>query len=73
MAASHRPDAEAYFKEKARRLREKPTIYRKAYMWPYINQGDLSEGKLFLLFVNLRGCNSPEVFARSDFETMHCA
>ena len=50
---------------------ERGTRFRDAYLRPYINVEDLSEGKTLLLFLNTRARNPPSVFARADFNALH--
>jgi hypothetical protein len=40
-------------------------------MWPYINREDLSSKSLLMLFMTSRAHNSPEQFARADFDATH--
>ena len=66
----HRPDFEAFRTEPPAQL-ERGTRFRDAYLRPYINVEDLSEGKTLLLFLNTRARNPPSVFARADFNALH--
>ena len=70
MPTSHRPDFEAFRKE-SKEQRERATNYRDNFMWPYINQEDLSQTRLMPLFINARGRNPPQAFAASDNDAMH--
>jgi hypothetical protein len=67
MPLTHHPDFEAFTKEK----HGTPTRFRGAYMWPYINQGDLLKPRLLLLFLNVRERNPPSAFASADFNATH--
>lgn len=70
--ATHRPDFDAFRKEpQAQARNEKKTKYRDRYIWPYINQEDLLKPKFMLLFLNVRGHQSPCEFAAADWEAMH--
>ena len=70
MAVSHRPDFEAFRKEtETQRLRG--TRYRDAFLWPHVNQEDLSNPRTLLLLLNSRGRHHPSDFAATDGEAMH--
>lgn len=62
MSATHRPDYGAFFKEGGKRS----TKHRDAYLWPYMNLEDLIKGNAFLLLLNSRGRNQPNIFVHSD-------
>ncbi|EMD00144.1 hypothetical protein BAUCODRAFT_145454 [Baudoinia panamericana UAMH 10762] len=68
--SSHRPDFAAFRKvlKKAPRSRTMPS---QAYLWPYINLEDLQQDVLFLIFLNSRGRNLPELFIDSDIDAAH--
>ncbi len=71
MPKPHRPDFWAYREEdKDRDCDSFKTRFRDYYLWPYINQDDLS-GRALLLFLNARGRNHPSHFAHADFEAAH--
>ncbi|KAF4979917.1 hypothetical protein FZEAL_3972 [Fusarium zealandicum] len=70
MPASHRPDFEAFRKE-SKEQRERGTRYKDHFMWPYINQEDLSQPKLLPLLLNSRGRHPPPAFAAADNSAMH--
>ncbi|EXL65227.1 hypothetical protein FOPG_18539 [Fusarium oxysporum f. sp. conglutinans race 2 54008] len=70
MPASHRPDFEA-FRRESKEERERGSKYKDHYMWPYINQEDLSHPKLMLLLLNARGRRPPPAFAAADNDAMH--
>lgn len=70
MPASHRPDFEAFRKESPEQ-RKSGTKHRGAYMWPYINQEDLSQTKPLPLLLNARGRTPPAAFVGVDYEAMH--
>ncbi|KAK0702821.1 hypothetical protein B0H67DRAFT_595155 [Lasiosphaeris hirsuta] len=65
MSPVHRPDFEAYRKEKEEQ-RSQGTKYRESFMWPYINQEDLSKPKNFLLLLHARARHHPSHFAAAD-------
>ncbi|KAG0199117.1 hypothetical protein BGX28_007544 [Mortierella sp. GBA30] len=69
MSVSHRPDMDAFFREKSRTN----TAFREAYLWPHINQEDLLKPKLFLIFLNVRGRNFPSAFSAADHESFRFA
>jgi hypothetical protein len=77
MPTSHRPEFDAFRKEsgvlRAKGLVElkKTTKFKSRFMWPYINQEDLSQPKLMLLLVNARGRCTPPLFAAVDNDAMH--
>ncbi|RAK97333.1 uncharacterized protein BO80DRAFT_428331 [Aspergillus ibericus CBS 121593] len=70
MAATHRPDFDAFRKE-SEFEREKGTRYRDCFMWPYINQEDLLTTKTLPLLLNARGHHPPSHFAADDIDAMH--
>lgn len=70
MPASHRPDFEAYRKE-PKEQRERGTRYRDHFMWPDINQEDLSQPKIMPLLLNTRGRHPPPTFAAADNDAVH--
>ncbi|EQL04262.1 hypothetical protein OCS_00012 [Ophiocordyceps sinensis CO18] len=70
MAKMHRPDFEAFRKE-SNRSKHLPTASREPFMWPYINQEDLSTPKALLLLLHARGLHHPSQFAAADGEAMH--
>lgn len=70
MPASHRPDFEAFRKE-SNAQRGSSTQFKDNFMWPYINQEDLSQTKLMPLFLNARGRHPPPAFAAADNDAMH--
>ncbi|KAM0487345.1 hypothetical protein ACHAP7_001857 [Fusarium lateritium] len=70
MPTSHRPDFEA-FRSESQQEREKGTKFKGHFMWPYINQEDLSQSKLMLLLINARGRRPPPAFAAADNDAMH--
>ena len=65
MAESHRPDIQAW-----RNLPNgsKTVPDRSPYLWPYMNQEDMSRTEPLLLMLNARGRHSPDEFAWADFE-----
>ncbi|EEU34289.1 uncharacterized protein NECHADRAFT_50192 [Fusarium vanettenii 77-13-4] len=70
MPASHRPDFEALRKE-SKEQRERCTKYRDHYMWPNINQEDLTQPKVMPLLLNSRGRYPPPTFASADNASVH--
>ncbi|ATY61278.1 hypothetical protein A9K55_005689 [Cordyceps militaris] len=70
MPASHRPDFEALRKE-SKEQREGGTRYKDYFMWPHINQEDLSQSKAMPLLLNSRGRHPPPTFAATDNESVH--
>ncbi|KAJ4327131.1 hypothetical protein N0V84_002393 [Fusarium piperis] len=70
MPASHRPDFEAFRKE-PKEQRERGTRYRGYFMWPDINQEDLSQPKMMPLLLNSRGRHPPPTFAAADNAAVH--
>ncbi|KAF9354127.1 hypothetical protein BGX34_011193 [Mortierella sp. NVP85] len=69
MSTSHRPDMEAFFREKSR----SDTAFREVYLWPHVNQEDLLKRKLFLIFLNARARNSPSAFSAADHQSFRFA
>ncbi|KAK4110152.1 hypothetical protein N656DRAFT_838666 [Canariomyces notabilis] len=70
MSAVHRPDFEAFRKE-TKEQRVRGTKYREAFVWPYINQEDLSKPKSLLLLLNARARHHPSHFAATDSTANH--
>ncbi|KAI1264069.1 hypothetical protein F5Y18DRAFT_392433 [Xylariaceae sp. FL1019] len=70
MALTHRPDFAAFRKD-ARNLNDAAIQHRSSFIWPTINQEDLSDPKTLPLLLNARGRNPPHCFAASDCEQMH--
>ena len=68
MAPNHRPDFEAF--RRASERGDKASLsgpqYRDFFLWPYINQEDLSGPKSLPLLLNARGRNVPSAFAAAD-------
>ncbi|KAL6405844.1 hypothetical protein AUP68_10983 [Ilyonectria robusta] len=69
MPASHRPDFAA-FRQKGRQWQSQSNNNTGCYMWPYINQEDLSRTQPLLLLLNARGREVPSSFAAADLEAM---
>jgi hypothetical protein len=67
MPSMHRPDFDAFRKE-TERERDAGTRYKQNFMWPYINQEDLSKPKNLLWLINSRGRHHPSLFAAADIE-----
>lgn len=44
---------------------------RDAYLWPHINQEDLSKPRILPLLLNARGHHGPSVFALADIGSAH--
>lgn len=70
MAATHRPDFAAA-RNSDPMQQAHATKYREAFIWPYINQEDLTKPDSLLLFLTARARNHPESFAAGDDEAMH--
>ncbi|KAI1405313.1 hypothetical protein F4819DRAFT_10347 [Hypoxylon fuscum] len=70
MAAVHRPDFNA-FRKKNGQLSELQTRYREHFMWPHINQEDLSRPKTLPLLLNARARHPPPEFSGADNAAMH--
>ncbi|KAK5942298.1 hypothetical protein PMZ80_004861 [Knufia obscura] len=69
MSISHRPGFAAMQREhNAQRLGSQ---HRDAFLFPYINQEDLSKTKTLPLFLHARGRHQPCEFSMSDFEAIH--
>ncbi|KAH6886939.1 hypothetical protein B0T10DRAFT_563169 [Thelonectria olida] len=58
MPTSHRPDFKA-FREESKEQLKRGTEYKDHFLWPYVNQEDLSQTKLMPLLLNARGRHSP--------------
>ncbi|OBS25860.1 hypothetical protein FPOA_06394 [Fusarium poae] len=72
MPEQHRPDWKAFeLEHQATRSSRDGSKYKDWFMWPDINQEDLSQTKLMFLLLNSRGRNLPSVFAAADWEAMH--
>ncbi|KAM0246503.1 hypothetical protein ACHAQJ_010185 [Trichoderma viride] len=69
MPPNHRPDYEA-FRKAGSRSQFRAKSGKDAFMWPYINQEDLSQTHPLLLLLNARGRNIPSHFAAADSEAM---
>lgn len=65
MAPNHRPDFEA-FRRETEEERMAGTKYRDWWMWPYINQEDLSRPRTLPLLLSSRGRHHPCNFAAID-------
>lgn len=68
MPISHRPDFAAFRAEHAEYRHEHGSKLRDNYIWPIVNQEDLSGPKLLLLLLNARGRLEPPAFAAVDYE-----
>ncbi|KAH8669437.1 hypothetical protein BGZ61DRAFT_509468 [Ilyonectria robusta] len=68
--ASYRPDFAA-FRQKGRQWQAQGSKSTGCYMWPYINQEDLSQTQPLLLLLNVRGREVLSSFAAADLEAMH--
>ncbi|GKU22332.1 unnamed protein product [Fusarium langsethiae] len=72
MPEQHRPDWKAYQLEgQPRRSSKHGPKYKDWFMWPDINQEDLSQPKLMRLLLNSRGRNTPPIFAAAGWEAVH--
>ncbi|KAL7903771.1 hypothetical protein GGI35DRAFT_472872 [Trichoderma velutinum] len=70
MTPNHRPDYEA-FRRAGSELQLIAKSEKDSFMWPYINQEDLSEAQPLLLLLKARGREIPSSFAAADYEAMH--
>ncbi|KAF4456151.1 hypothetical protein F53441_1635 [Fusarium austroafricanum] len=71
MAASHRPDFDAFWSECHLEREDGGTKFRDHYIWPFINQEDLCQPKNMLLLLNARARHLPSTFAAADKDAMH--
>ncbi|USW52715.1 hypothetical protein Slin15195_G060340 [Septoria linicola] len=71
LAPYHRPDCQAWHQE-GELVEDGTTHYREAYMWPFINQENLTKPRNLLHFISARGKCSPSAFAANDLRAMHC-
>ncbi|KAG0023392.1 hypothetical protein BGZ82_010754 [Podila clonocystis] len=69
MPKMHRPDMESYLGEG----RSMSTTSRDIYLWPDINQEDLLQPKIMLIFLNSRARHYPSVFAAADEKSFRFA
>jgi hypothetical protein len=67
MSASHRPDFGAYRQENTGRHWMGLSNFQEGYMWPYINQDDLSTRSL-VVFILSRARNPRSMFAHADID-----
>lgn len=65
MPAHHRPDLEAFRREK----NSGPAGSFGPYLWPHLSQEDLLNPKAFLIFLNARGRNPPPAFSGADADS----
>lgn len=68
MATSHRPDFQAFRREAP--IPTEASEHRDAYIWPFVNEEDLTKPRALLHFLNARGRTPPSEFAASDLEAM---
>ncbi|KAI5275927.1 hypothetical protein E4T47_01103 [Aureobasidium subglaciale] len=68
MAATHRPEFATLRKIGVSNNKRLPDQAREkeAYLWPYINQEDLTQPHNLLIFLNSRGRHHPDKFVFSD-------
>lgn len=66
MPLNHRPDLKAVRQLELTNKKEADAWQRGAFLWPHINQEDLSKPRTLLLLLNSRGRNLPAVFADMD-------
>jgi hypothetical protein len=72
MPKSHGTDFEAFRKRSdARRSGDGDTNDREQYLWPYINQEDLSSPWALPLLLKSRGRSQPSVFAGADRQRLN--
>lgn len=64
LPVSHRPDFDAFRKKQAN------ARFRDSFIWPYLNQEDLTRPRSLLLLLNARARNHPSYFAAADGEAM---
>ena len=69
MSPVHRPDFAAFRKETVQK-HDAGTKYRDYFMFPYINQEDLSKPKPLFLLLNAGGPHHPSRFAAADIKAM---
>lgn len=69
MAVSRRPDVDGLRNETPEYPGKVPD-HIEAYMWPYINQEDLCQRQIMLLFLTTRGRDHPTEFAAVDEAAM---
>ncbi|KAH9886881.1 hypothetical protein F4778DRAFT_797768 [Xylariomycetidae sp. FL2044] len=72
MPTTHRPDF-AMFRKYGGQIKSIRPQDRSAFVWPYINQEDLTKTRPFPLLLNARGRNHPTHFAAADGDAMHLA
>ncbi|KAI3394243.1 hypothetical protein diail_2984 [Diaporthe ilicicola] len=72
MAAGHHPEFTEFKAMWRKQLcgRMFETKHKDYFMWPYINQEDLSGPKMLLLLLNSRGRHAPCEFAAADHHAM---
>ncbi|KAK1246176.1 hypothetical protein MKX07_005245 [Trichoderma sp. CBMAI-0711] len=70
MPPNHRPDYEAFRKARSQPLQHAPKQVKDSFMWPYINQEDLTQTQPLLLLLNARGRHPPSSFAAADIDAM---
>ncbi|KAJ0413255.1 hypothetical protein BJY00DRAFT_64597 [Aspergillus carlsbadensis] len=68
MAHMHRPDFDCFWRQ---RKTERDVWKEDYFLWPYINQEDLSDPRRLLLLLNARGRHPPSYFAAADSDAMH--
>jgi hypothetical protein len=66
LSRAHRPDFHALRREHADQLQ-----FKEAYLWPHMNQEDLSRGGVLLHLLHARGRNPPSTFLHADLESTH--
>ncbi|CEN59851.1 hypothetical protein ASPCAL02292 [Aspergillus calidoustus] len=69
MPSVHRPDINTYYKE-PEACRDAGTKYKRHYMWPHIDQEDLSDARPLLLLLNARGRHPLSAFAAANIVGM---
>lgn len=68
---THRPDFQAFRQKGSGPLQGSDTRLRDSFMWPSINDEDLTKPRALLLLMNARGRNEPAAFAAADGEAQH--
>lgn len=71
MAVKHRPDFQILGKNTLNGDPLSNHVFRKEFLFPYVNLEDLTKPNNLLLFLNSRGHNRPDVFAFFDLKTQH--
>lgn len=74
MPAKHRPDLQVLRRDPVKHGSGEPFhAIKGAYLWPHVNQEDLSGPRNLLLVLNARGRNHPRAFADTDWDSTRLA